>query len=177
VAPPILSGPAGVSYEEYNNLDEAISVVPAGNMPVSAGAAGRYWADGLRIIDSQVLARYDHQFFGDFAAITTHSHGVGRITYCGTVPNRILGADLFGWIVPTPLAARYVLRPQNVTVSSGVNQDSGDRIIFIHNWRSTRAEVQLLVELTDTLTSERISPGIMRLDPWGCRVLLAPKDT
>ncbi|HOB81173.1 MAG TPA: beta-galactosidase trimerization domain-containing protein, partial [Ornithinibacter sp.] len=52
---------------------------------------------------ADVLARYVHPQLGRFPAVTTRAHGLGRVTYVGTVPDRTLGADLVRHLVPTPV--------------------------------------------------------------------------
>jgi beta-galactosidase len=108
VAPPGLAGAAGVRYEEFSNLEQPLVVRSTGALALSDGATGRLWADGLITEGAEVLARYEHPRFGDFAAVTTHGHGAGRITTVGCVPDAVLAADLIRYAAPRPVSADLV---------------------------------------------------------------------
>ena len=81
--PGLLRGAAGVSYLEYTNLGRP---VPVTGLAGSATA----WADCLVAEGAATLARYEHPYLGEYAAVTTNRHGAGRVTYVGTVPDRTL---------------------------------------------------------------------------------------
>jgi beta-galactosidase len=83
-APGPLRKAAGVSYQEFSNLVETVPLAPD---PFKAGEKNRasVWAEFLEPETAEVLARYDHPFFGKWAAITRNRFGKGSLTYEGTV--------------------------------------------------------------------------------------------
>ncbi|MCR2783615.1 MULTISPECIES: beta-galactosidase [unclassified Microbacterium] len=172
VAPARLADAAGVSYEEFSNLASDLPVRGAGGFETTDGAAQR-WADGLIAGDAEVLARYDHPRFGDFAAITTNGHGGGRITVVGTVPSPRLAADLVRWAVARPVAE--ALAPERalpVTVSSGTLPDGG-RAWFIFNWGWEPQAVTLAASVSDAVSGDTLAAGTdVSLPAWSTRAFL-----
>ncbi|MGB7963605.1 MAG: beta-galactosidase trimerization domain-containing protein, partial [Propionicimonas sp.] len=166
--PDVVGPAAGVHYQEFTSLRAPIPVVGDG-MAVSAGASGLWWADHLLVDDADVLARYEHPQLGRFPAVTTRAHGLGRVTYVGTVPDRTLGADLVRHLVPTPVAAAW-RRDTPVTVHSGVA--NGTRIHFVHNWSGEAAQAVTPHGVDDLVAGVPLPPDhTLTLEPWGSLVL------
>jgi beta-galactosidase len=76
-APGPLRKAAGFSYQEFSNLVKPLPLKPEGS--------ASEWAEFLMPETAQVLATYDHPFFGRFAAVTRNRYGKGTLTYSGTV--------------------------------------------------------------------------------------------
>lgn len=168
VAPDVVGPAAGVHYEEFTSLRAPVVVLGDG-MRVTAGASGLWWADHLLVDDADVLARYEHPQLGRFPAVTTRAHGLGRVTYVGTVPDRTLGADLVRHLVPTPVAAAW-RRDTPVTVHSGVA--NGTRIHFVHNWSGEAAQAVTPHGVDDLVAGVPLPAGHrLTLEPWGSLVL------
>ncbi|HEY3510891.1 beta-galactosidase [Kribbella sp. NPDC051137] len=142
VAPGPLRKAAGLSYQEFENLDDAFAVEGL------AGHATR-WAETLLVDDADVLATYRHPGGERRPIVTTKRCGRGRITYVGTVPDASLAAGLFG---------ESRLWAPSVTAMSAVNA-AGERIWFVHNWSGTAVTVEPAVL------------GRVELGPWDVRVL------
>jgi beta-galactosidase len=172
VQPAGLAEVAGAWYDEFSNLSDDLPVrVPPGSpLTLPPDAAGTRWADGVQADGAEVLAGYEHPHFGQFAAITTRSHGKGRVTYVGTVPNPALGEALFRWLVPD--AGPWGSMPVGVT-STGATATDGRRLRFLHNWAWEPATVRVPVAVHDVLDGADHHPGAeLRLGPWDVRVLL-----
>ena len=101
--------------------------------------------------------------------MTTRAHGLGRVTYVGTVPDRTLGADLVRHLVPTPIAAVW-RRDTPVTVLSGVA--NGTRIHFVHNWSGETAHAVTPHGVDDLVAGVPLpADHRLTLEPWGSLVL------
>ena len=172
VAPARLAEAAGVSYEEFSNLAADVPVHGTGVFP-GADATARLWVDGLIPDGAEPLAEYDHPRFGDFAAVTTHPHGSGRITVVGTVPSPALAADLVRWAVPAPIAdALAPDRALPVTVSSGTLPDGG-RAWFVFNWGWEPRTVTVAAPVLDAVSGESLAAGTdVSLPAWSTRAFL-----
>ncbi|HEY9310459.1 MAG TPA: beta-galactosidase [Microbacterium sp.] len=173
VAPAMLSDAAGVSYEEFSNLQEALPVSSDAALPLSEGATATMWADGLLPSGADTLMRYEHPRFGDFAAVTSQEHGEGRITVVGTVPSAALAADILRWAAPTLHADAIVTaRALPVTVSSGSLPD-GRRVWFLFNWSGEAQAFTPRVDLEDAVTTEQLTAGTeISLPAWSTRCLV-----
>jgi beta-galactosidase len=137
---------------------------------VPAEATATHWAEGLTLVGADALASYEHPHFGRWPAVTTRSHGAGRVTTVGTVPGRDLAEALAEWLVP---AARSGWRdlPASVTATTGTSP-GGSRVHIVHNWSWEPASVHAPVDLSDALTGTSIFAGsALNLGPWDVRVL------
>jgi beta-galactosidase len=173
VAPGRLSQAAGVSYEEFSNLREPVLVRSTGELTLSDGAAGTLWADGLLPSDADTLARYEHPRFGEFAAVTTRTHGEGRITVVGTVPSAQFAADIVRWAAPATHADAIAAdRALPVTVSSGTLPD-GRKVWFVFNWSAEPQTFTPSADLSDAVTAEQLTAGSeISLPAWSTRCLV-----
>lgn len=173
IAPARLADPAGVSYEEFSNLQRPVAAVGVNGFEVSAGATAEAWADGLVPTDADTLVTYDHPRFSDFAAVTTRPHGGGRMTVVGTLPSAALAADLVRWAVPEPAATALSRGTQlPVSIASGSLPD-GRRAWFVFNWGWEPQVVELAARVRDAVSGEELAPGSsIPLAAWGTRCLL-----
>lgn len=170
VAPDRLAEAAGAWYEEYSNLEHDVPVVSDGELALSPGARATAWADGVIADGAEVLARYEHHFLGAFAAVTTHAHGAGRITYVGTVPSTELAADIARWVLPTTVSAPWNA-PTAVSIASGTSP-AHRAIWFVHNWSPDPVAVTAPAALVDLNDSSTVDEGsTIHLAAWTVRVL------
>ena len=173
VAPDRLHEAAGVHYEEFSNLREDLAVTGEGPLSVSEHAAAALWADGLVSDGAEVLARYRHPRFSDFPAVTTNTHGQGRITVVGTVPSPTLAADLVRWAVPSPVADELAHgRALPVTVASGSLPD-GRRAWFVFNWSWNDTAITLDRDVADAVSAATHAAGTeLPLAAWSTLALI-----
>jgi beta-galactosidase len=170
VKPALLADVAGVSYQEFSNLDAPVPVTPVTG-DLEAGGRATRWVDALRPEGADVVATYDHPHHGRFAAVTTSAAGDGRVTVVGTVPDRRLARALIDLLVPDGDAWRG-LRDGSVTVTSATTGD-GRRVRVVHNWSWDPTDCTLPVSVTDVLAHEDLEAGSdLALAPWDVRVLV-----
>ncbi|MFI6277639.1 beta-galactosidase [Streptomyces sp. NPDC050988] len=173
-APGRLADAAGVTYDEFSNLpqDVPLRTAPGDPLELSPNATATRWADGLTVIDADVLATYDHPHFGRWPAVTTRRHGEGRVTCVGTVPGRDLARALAVWMAPAPRSAWRDL-PASVTATTGTSPD-GRRVHIVHNWAWQPVGVASPVDLSDALDGTPVPAGTaLRLGAWDVRVLVS----
>ena len=174
-APARLVEAAGVRYDEFSNLarDIPVRAVPGGPLRLPDGATATRWADALRAVDAEVLVEYDHPHFGRWPAVTTRRHGLGRVTYVGTVPGRGLAEALARWLAPAPVSGWQDL-PPSVTATTATSPD-GRRVHFVHNWSWTPARASAPAHLSDVLDGTHVPAGTaLDLGAWDVRVLVQP---
>jgi beta-galactosidase len=181
--PAFLDQAAGLSYDEFSNLNHELPVSGADWIPEDAKAT--FWADGLKIDDNvhgpaEVLATYEHPHFARFPAITTREHGDGRVTYVGTVPNLPLASALMVWAVDVATTAPTRATPwrsqsASQTVSTSTNR-YGDTVQIVHNWAWEPSEFVLPAAAEDVLSGEKLKSGArLSLGAWDVRVLISKK--
>jgi beta-galactosidase len=134
-------------------------------------ATATQWIECLNVADAEVLAGYDHPHFGRWPAVTTRSHGTGRITCVGTAPGRDLARALAEWLAPSACSAWRDL-PESVTATTGTSPD-GRRVHIVHNWSWESARVRVPADLSDVLDGTSVPTGTpLDLGPWDVRVLI-----
>ena len=173
VMPGVLRPAAGAYYQEFTNMTAPVAVTPAPQDPPLRGSATA-WADGLIPEGATVLAGYEHPHLGEFAAVTTHAYGGGRVTYVGTVPDRALAHSLAEWVAARslPSDAWRENRPASVTCTSAVAAD-GTVLRFVHNWGWDPVGLPLPCDVHDLFTGAPLTAGnALGLGPWDVRVLV-----
>ena len=176
-APGRLVEAAGVRYEEFSNLvrDVPVRAAPGGPLDLPERAAATRWADGLTVVDAEVLAEYDHPHFGRWPAVTTRRHGAGRVTYVGTVPGRDLAQALFGG---PPPPARLAERPRRESPVRAPPHATAARLRFVHNWSFDNVGIPLDHPVVDVLSHEHLTVGdTLPLGPWDVRILIETTAT
>jgi len=175
--PQVMPGPlreaAGLRYLEYTNLTEPVAVSSAqpAAFDVHNGHATA-WADGLEANAATVLARYDHPHLGRWGAVTNNAHGLGQVTYVGTLPDQNLVAAIAGWVAQRSLP-KDLWRTQPPTVTSTGASAAGGRLRFLSNWAWEPVSVPTPVPVTDLLTGELFETGAeLTLEAWDVRVLV-----
>ncbi len=171
VKPALLADAAGVSYQEFSNLNREVELTATSDaFELSPDSRATGWIDGLIGAEANVLAAYAHPHFGQFPAVVTTDFGAGRITTVGTLPNRSLAKDLLAWLVPDA-GSRWGELPESVTIASATNRD-GDRLHVVHNWSWQPQVVESPVALADLLAPDGAPEHRIALGPWDVRVLI-----
>lgn len=165
-APGPLREAAGVSYQEFSNLEKPVSLK---GDPLKAGDENKvmYWAEFLKLEHAKPLAFYDHPFFGSWPAITRNQFGSGTLTYEGTFLSDTLQQN----IVRDALADAHVATPAalapHLIEKSGVNS-SGKTIHYFLNYSSAPQTFPYSHHAgTDLLTNKPIATSQnVDLAPW-----------
>lgn len=172
--PALLTDCFGIVYREFT--------VPAGVMvraedtfweagPVSASGSPHTWMELLEANDAVVLARYEHPFWGKYAAITENRFGQGTAIYAGC----LLSEE---WTKALCLHALHAagidvadagLFP--VAVKSGVNTE-GRTVRFYLNYSGKTQTVPCrdagVLELLTETTLQK--DELLTLPPWGVAI-------
>lgn len=173
--PALLHSAAGVFYDEFSTLSEALPVTaaPGSGFVPSPGAAATGWIDGLQPTGAQALLGYEHPHFSRWPALTSRVHGRGQVTYVGTVPNPELAADVVRWATATTAPNREWQSASKSQTVTGARSRDGRQLRFVHNWSWTPSEFVLPVAAMDVLGDKKFEAGdILPLGPWDVRVLV-----
>jgi beta-galactosidase len=172
VMPGRLRAAVGASYAEYTNLAAPVALRAGtnGGFVLPEGATATAWADALVPESAETLVHYEHAHLGRWAAVTTHAHGRGRVTYVGTLPDRPLAVALARWLRPAP--DPWEQRPETVTVTSARNP-AGERVHFVSNWSWEPTSLVLPIAARDVLSDADLRrEGDLELGAWDIRVLV-----
>ncbi|MCW2804600.1 MAG: beta-galactosidase [Propionibacteriaceae bacterium] len=169
--PALLADAAGVSYQEFSNVNTPVVVTSTtDDLMLGPDAKATDWIDFLVDQGAKVLAQYDHPHFGRFPAVASTEHGSGRVTTVGTLPNPVMAADIMRWLVPEARAGWGEV-PASVTISSATNAEGG-RLHVLHNWSWDACTVATPGPLRDLLDPAADPAEQIELGPWDVRVLI-----
>ena len=172
VKPALLSRSAGVSYQEFSNPFRKVPVKSTSKefvLPEDVYAWG--WIDHLIPATADILAAYVHPQFSAWPALVTQSHGAGRITTAGCIPDQRFAKALFVWLVPENRRL-WGDRPPSVTATSAHNP-AGQRLWFLHNWSWNEVYVRAPMSVREILRDTEYSSGdSVCLGPWDVRVVI-----
>ena len=176
VAPGRMVEAVGAWYEEFANLSEPLPVTASDGSPLDlVGAAGTRWADGLHAEGAEILAGYDDQHYGRWAAATTREHGAGRVTYVGTVPNPAFARTLLRWVSPVG-EDPWRPREDSITSTSAMSR-SGRRLRFLHNWSWRTVTFSVPSSVRDVVSGNSLAAqDQVELGPWDVRVLVEEEN-
>ncbi len=171
-APGPLRKAAGFSYQEFSNLKAPL---PLRDDPFGAGEKNRVsvWAEMIIPEGAEVLASYDHPFFGKYAAITRNTYGKGALTYEGTylsdeLQQKVLRRVLDG----AGLTGPDQKLPESVRVKHGTSK-AGKRVHYYLNFSGEpKPFAYPYGDATDVLTGRSASRNAtLTAGPWDVLVL------
>lgn len=166
----------GASYTEFSNLFSPIpvtsDVLDLGDAAMAVG-----WADGLELETAETLVSYIHPHFGRFPAVTTQAFGKGRVTYCGTLPNKTLGSSLATYVMAQANIDLPIKDlPRTVRLVSATAK-SGEKLLFFTNWSWTE---QVLPNIPgggyELLSQDTLDKDThLSIGPWDVKIVVQEK--
>jgi beta-galactosidase len=163
---------AGFSYQEFSNLRRPL---PLRGDPFQAGEHNRVsvWAEMLMPETAQVLASYDHPFFGRYAAITQNRYGKGMLTYEGTYLSDQLQARLLAAVLASAgLSGPDQKLPEPVRVKHGTS-NAGKRTHYYLNYSAREQSFAYPYGAgVEVLADRPLASGAnLALEPWGVAII------
>ncbi len=171
-APGPLREAAGVSYQEFSNLEHPLALK---DDPFHVADANKvsYWAEFLMLEHAKPVAFYDHPFFGKWPAITDNQFGAGTLIYEGTyLSDAMQTAVLRDTLQKAGLAGADQQSPASVHMQHGVNK-MGKRLHYYFNYSSDRVDVPYSYDSgTDLLDGKSAAKGSsLALAPWDLAIV------
>lgn len=150
----------GMTYQEFA---EPVNVTVEGEI-------ASYWMELLMPGTAEEVSGYEHQYWGEYAAVTRNQYGKGYAWYLGThVPERKLQDYLRKAMEDAGIGSSPIGFP--VIVRKAVSKE-GSPITFVFNYSSENLEITAPVSGTDLLTGEKVTEGEnLTLKDWGARII------
>jgi beta-galactosidase len=166
-APGPLREAAGISYQEFSNLEHPLALK---GDPYHAGTHNQamYWAEFLNPEHATPLAFYDHPFFGRWPAITENQYGSGTLLYEGTyLSDQLQIAVLRDVLHRTGLDGPDQYLAPAIHAVHGTNRE-GKQLSYYFNYSAKPAYFTWHAAAgKDLLTGNAIAKGQMvTLKPW-----------
>lgn len=166
--PGLLREVMGITVQDYQPIYSEKQRVRFGGLLAGADADCHVWADILDSGSADILATYTDRAYAGKAAITSHTFGKGKAVYLGP---HLEPADLARVLLT--LAAASGVRsgfqvPHGVEVTR--RRFGQKTIIYVLNHTAAPQTVNGAGNGKDLLSDSNYS-GVVRLDPYGVRVL------
>ncbi|MGA7858703.1 MAG: beta-galactosidase, partial [Terracidiphilus sp.] len=175
-APGPLREAAGVSYQEFSNLEHPLALkgdpFHVGDLNPTANQV-QYWAEFLMPEHAKALAYYDHPFFGRWPAITENDFGSGTLLYEGTyLSDALQTAVLKRAVEEAGLSTSDQQLPASVHVQHGINR-FGKRIHYYFNYSGSEVKFTYAYGAgTNLLNSQPVARSEeLTLAPWDLAII------
>jgi beta-galactosidase len=171
-APGPLREAAGLSYQEFSNLEHPLALK---GDPFQLGDANKvqYWAEFLMPEHAKALAYYDHPFFGKWPAITENQFGSGTLLYEGTyLSDGLQTAMLKRAVGEAGLTSGDQQLPARLHVQHGINRMS-KHVHYYFNYSATPLKFSYAYgDGTDLLEGKAVAHGQkIEIGPWDLAIV------
>src|SRR5687768_265029 len=165
--PGAIAQAAGVNYQLFTE-PKGVKIGPELYGLSGKELEARWWMEFLNPTTAEVIARFEHHSWPNYAAITRNSYGKGEVTYIGFMPSDAL---IEGILTDTakragvvwPDAARFPLIVRSGTLTNG------SHVRYLLNYSPEKHDIpRELTNGTDLLTGRQAASTI---DPWGVAIL------
>lgn len=170
--PGIIDKACGVNYSQFVTADkvklkDCVFEIKEGQEILST------MMELLTPVTAKVLARYDHPYWKEYAAITQNEYGKGSATYIGCFPTEEVYAEVFKQVLKKANlwgANQEIAFP--LITRSGINQE-GKEIHYYFNYSMEKASVQYPYNSgVELLTKTPIDTNEWRsIEPWGVLII------
>lgn len=161
--PHILHECFGMSYNQFSEPCKA----------TLQGKPLKYFMELMKPDNAEVLASYEHKYWGKYAGITRNSYGKGTAYYIGCFAEKDILKDVYRKAVQDAgIIGEFMEEEWPVIVRSGENQE-GSRLHYIFNYSEDEKTVICpLEEAKDVLTGNMYREGErISLSDWGVVIL------
>lgn len=171
IQPGIINEACGISYSQFT-IPQNVSLK---NDPFEAGKENKVhtWMELITPNTAKVLAYYDHQAWGNYAAVTQNQFGKGSTTYVGCMTSPLITQKIIKNVVTK--AGLWKTEQQfsfPIIIKTGINQ-SGKNIKYIFNYSNTSQKIKYVFENGKELISNKNISKDSELDiePWGVKIM------
>lgn len=172
LAPGPLREAAGFYYQEFSNFDR----LSLKGDPFEVGKdlnTVSTWAEYLILETAEALAYYDHQYFGEYPAITSNDFGKGKLIYEGTmVSDAIQEKIILDMIKEAGVGSPDQNLHWPLITKSGKN-DYGNILHYYYNYSSEQKEFEYPYSRGEDLLENRgvDATDTISIEPWGVVII------
>jgi len=168
--PHLLTEVFGLEYDEFT-IPENVSLTGDGFDLTRQERGLQSWMELITPTTAQTLSRYDHPYWGAYAAVTENEYGKGTASYLGAWPTEAYLRAFF----TRRLKAMGLWGPEQeaaVSIRSGVNRLGSTVHYYLNYSMEEKEQPNLYGECTELLSGRRLKPGEpVLLPPWGFAIL------
>ena len=132
------------------------------------------WMELLTTLDThtEVIARYDHPYWKEYAAVTHHAYGKGSAAYIGCYFDAVSLEEILQVLLER-FGIRVGAEHFPVIRREGIGQD-GKKIVFFFNYSNDGASYRVPFDGRELMGDTEVYAGdTSGLEPWGFHILKA----
>lgn len=156
----------------YNHFTQAKEIRLQSKIKKMEGDTLEGWIELIEPKGATVLARYNHPYWSEYAAITHQAFGKGTATYIGCSPSEQIYSSIYEYIFEQSgiLETEHPYRFP-IIIKSGVN-DEGKRLIYIMNYSSQVKQIQFPYFMGKELFANKIfeQNDQLTLEAWDTQI-------
>lgn len=157
----------------YNQFSEPRHVTIEGLQVEEKEKKVSYWMELLKPNTAEVIAKYNHKYWGKYAAITANHYGKGSAYYIGCYTSKQALKEVYKLaLIEAGLQSEIPSYSWPITIRKGVNEE-GNRLYFYMNYSQEDQEITCpYQEVEDILTGKTYKKGqIIHLKDWDLCIL------
>ena len=172
VQPAIIGEACGISYQEFT-IPNNVSLK---GDPFQVGTTNnkiQTWMELITPTTANVLAYYDHPYWGKYAAITENKFGKGLATYIGCVTSNPVTEKLIADVVKKAgITGPDQLLTFPLITKSGINQ-TGKSVHYYFNYSADSKSFQYPYKSSTNLLNKKVihTKENIVLNGWECIIL------
>lgn len=172
--PGIIGTACGIYYNQFTE-SKGISLDSVDLNVKEDDRTLQHWIELIEPMDATVLARYNHPYWKEYAAVTTNRYGRGSATYIGCCPTEAVYKKIYQYVIEHE-RLEDIFTDARVTfpiiTKKAINQfDRSIRFYFNYSMQEQRIiyNFQHGVEL---FSQKKIEEGMpLSIEPWGIRII------
>lgn len=179
--PAIISKSVGAEYSLFVEPDKHYGTdLPVENMTISGldkvptiqNEPVQYWAELLSPTTGTTLAKYNHPYWGEYAAITENNFGKGHAFYVGTYLNEKSISELYKYILKKIGLWGSRQKQHFPIINKQLFRNDGTYLDFYFNYSNSSSDVIFKsTHGTELINHFEINEGDkFELQPWGLQI-------
>ncbi|MGF2054710.1 beta-galactosidase [Vagococcus fluvialis] len=163
--PGLISKACGVEYQLF--VDPKNVTISGTDILSNINKADvSFWMELLTPTTGNVLAKYDHQFWGDYAAITENEYGKGKAYYVGAFLQEESIVELYKYILKKNNLCTRFQENQFPIITKQLINEKGENFIFIFNYSNKTNIFEIPVSNYEVVIDNKNFLKNKQINPW-----------
>ena len=176
--PAIISEACGVEYQLFVE-PKNVTISGTEQLPSIQQEKVFYWMELLNPTTAKVLAKYDHPYWGAYAAITENSYGKGHAYYVGAYINEATICSLYKYILQALKLESCRQKNKFPVINKTLLSKNGKLLDFYMNYSNESNKVEFSsAKGVSVFTEKKALRGeTFDLKPWDLQIFIVENET
>lgn len=165
VQPGMISTACGVEYQLFANPKD-VTITGTDLLPSIQAEPVKFWMELLTPTTGKALATYDHQYWGEYTAITENTYGKGKAYYVGTFITEKTISELYRYILKTNHLFTDFQKNEFPIITKKLINELGEEFIFIFNYSNDTNSFKLPIKDFEVIIDQGNYAEQLKIAPW-----------